>query len=401
MAAYGIFTSPSSTPTVTGSVCVHQRALELGAAVNRLGRPQRDLVPDETGEVLRPAQRARGAGRGDVDGVLREIVAKQAADAHAELVVDTGRRVDVDAEARRRHELDREHVDARQVLLDPRRDFLLKFALPFVRRRHCICSLTKNGPAGPISPKIRWNGGRKCSSGPPAGPHSGTRPKRLREQLRGPARVQGDVPGAATRSRRAGDRIGVVAVRGAEEPSEDVARDGVGPGDVEEPRDVVARAELQQRRGDVGRVRRRADLVDVERRLGEQREPLLRAGLRQSVEERRADDQRFRVQLAHEPLCVELRLPVRRDRPRLGVLVVRRTGVAVEHEVGRHVNEPRARAMRGERDVPRRAHDVALERVVRLAIRRVHDELRPVLQEAPLHVLVVAQVELDDLTVRR
>ena len=78
---------------------------------------------------------------------------------------------------------------------------------------------------------------------------------------------------------------------------------------------------------------------------------------------------------------------------RLGVLVVRRSLLAVEDEIGRHVDEPCADAVRCERDVARGAHDVSVERLVRLPVRRVHDELRPVLHQRPLHRVVVAQVE--------
>ena len=107
------------------------------------------------------------------------------------------------------------------------------------------------------------------------------------------------------------------------------------------------------------------------------------------------------VQLRDEPLRFELRLPVRGDRPRLRVLAVRRAVLAVEDEVGREVDEPRAHAVGGERDVPRRAHDVPCEVLVRLAVRGVDDDVRAVLQEDAMHGIVVAEVEVHGAAVRR
>jgi hypothetical protein len=51
-------------------------------------------------------------------------------------VVDAARMVDVDAEAVRRQELDREYLDSGQPLLDRRCDLLLKRLLSGVHRGH-------------------------------------------------------------------------------------------------------------------------------------------------------------------------------------------------------------------------------------------------------------------------
>ena len=75
--------------------------------------------------------------------------------------------------------------------------------------------------------------------------------------------------------------------------------------------------------------------------------------------------ERRRRDLAHEPLPRELRAPVHRERARLVRLVVRRALAAVEHVVGRHVQEHRAARPRREREV------LGPERVVAERARRV------------------------------
>ena len=91
-----------------------------------------DLVADGVAEVAGRAQRALDARRRDVDRVAVEVAAEQLGDARAERVVDALRMVDVDAEARRRRQLDREHLDARQGSLDPAGDVPLELSLGVV-----------------------------------------------------------------------------------------------------------------------------------------------------------------------------------------------------------------------------------------------------------------------------
>src|SRR5436190_3668617 len=117
--------------------------LEPGASGERLGRAQRDRAADDAREVLRLAQRTGGAGRGDVDRVLAQVLAQQVGDAGAQRVVDALGMIDVDAEARRRHQLERDHLDARQVVLDPRRDLALQLPLSLVCRGHQSLALHK------------------------------------------------------------------------------------------------------------------------------------------------------------------------------------------------------------------------------------------------------------------
>src|SRR5205823_6262550 len=70
-------------------------------------------------------------------------------------------------------ELDREHLDTRNVLPDARGDLSLQRLLLFVRRRHRkLPSSKKNGPAGPISPTGE-NGRPSVAAGGPNGPPAG------------------------------------------------------------------------------------------------------------------------------------------------------------------------------------------------------------------------------------
>ena len=109
---------------------------ELGAPADRLAGAQRDLLADGLGEMLRRANGPLDPGRGDVDRVLAQEVAKHVRDLLAERVVDALGAVDVHAEARRRHELERQHLDAGELALDSRCDLLKQLLFLFVGGGH-------------------------------------------------------------------------------------------------------------------------------------------------------------------------------------------------------------------------------------------------------------------------
>src|SRR5581483_2223273 len=119
------------------------------------------------------------------------------------------------------------------------------------------------------------------------------------------------------------------------------------------------------------------------------------------VEERRAHDRRRRMDAGDESLCVELRLAVREHGPRLGLLAVRRTLLAVEDEVGRELDEARAGACGclGDRRTP--AHDRRLHLVTALHIGRVDDGVRAMAQQRAIDGRRVADVEFERAAVRR
>src|SRR5439155_13410399 len=214
----------------------------------------------------------------------------------------------------------------------------------------------------------------------------------------GAARVEGDIARAARRGRRTADCVRVASVRGGEEPGELVAAEGVTPRDVEDAGDV-GRSELEQRRRDLVDARGRTDLVGVELDVVAERERLLRP--ERAVEQRGADGQRLGMQLADEPLGGELRVAVERDRTRLVVLRVPAFPLAVEDEVAREVNQPRVRAMRGERAVVRALDDGAPDLLVRLAVGRVDHDVGSMLQEDARGLVLVADVERDGTAVWR
>jgi hypothetical protein len=76
-------------------------------------------------------------------------------------VVDAFGMVDEDAETRRCKQLDREDVDARQVVLDPRCDLALELAFLLERRRNGASSSQKMGPQAHFRTAEMWCG--QCS----------------------------------------------------------------------------------------------------------------------------------------------------------------------------------------------------------------------------------------------
>ena len=124
--------SAPSTTSVTASVpASFNFALELRPAVDRLARAERDPAAEHAREMT-PACAAAARFPGDETStrVLAQVVAQHVGDAHAELVVDPGRMVDVDDEPVRVCELDGQHLDPRQVVLDPGCDLTLAAAVP-------------------------------------------------------------------------------------------------------------------------------------------------------------------------------------------------------------------------------------------------------------------------------
>ena len=102
-----------------------------------------------------------------------------------------------------------------------------------------------------------------------------------------------------------------------------------------------------------------------------------------------------------EALGLELRGAVVADRPRLRGLGVGRALLAVEDEVGREVDEPGARAVRGGGDGAAAADDRLVEQRPRLHVRRVDDGVRAMAHEDTIDGIGVADVELQRLSVRR
>jgi len=80
---------------------------------------------------------------------------------------------------------------------------------------------------------------------------------------------------------------------------------------------------------------------------------------------------------------------------------VNRACTAGEHEVGREVQEPGAAAVRRRGDRRAAADDRRVELGPARHVRRVHDDVRAVAHEQPLHRLVVAHVEPDGPALRR
>ncbi len=139
ISAYGMSVSaPSDAATVT--LC--SSAATTSPCSFSPTDPELDPAADRRLEVLSRAQRAVDARRGDLDGVLAQVVAQDVGDARAQLVVDAVRMVDVDAEARRRQELDGEDVDARHIVLDLRDDLSLQLALLLECRGHVSACLS-------------------------------------------------------------------------------------------------------------------------------------------------------------------------------------------------------------------------------------------------------------------
>src|SRR5205085_1575325 len=124
---------------------VEDLAAESLAAADLVLRAQRDPAADGVGEVGGLAERPLHARRGDVDRVAVEVTPQDARDPLAECMVDPARMVDVDAEPLRRHELDGQHLDARQAGLDLLGHLALERLLgsPYVLQ--ATSSLKKNG----------------------------------------------------------------------------------------------------------------------------------------------------------------------------------------------------------------------------------------------------------------
>src|SRR5919204_4020144 len=115
-------------------------------------RAERDAAADRVGEMAGLAERPLEARRGDVDRVAVEVTPQEVRHALAERVVDPGRMVDVDAEPLWRHELDGQHLDARQAGLDLLGHLALERLLGSPYVLHATSFLKKNGRGAPISP---------------------------------------------------------------------------------------------------------------------------------------------------------------------------------------------------------------------------------------------------------
>ena len=102
-----------------------------------------------------------------------------------------------------------------------------------------------------------------------------------------------------------------------------------------------------------------------------------------------------------EALGLELRGAVVADRPRLRGLVVRRALLAVEDEVGREVDEPSARAMRGSGNRAAAADDRSSSSGPDCTYAVWTTASGPWRMRARSHSVGVADVELQRLSVRR
>src|ERR671933_418709 len=98
--------------------CVQNLAAKPPPAADLVLRSERDAAAYGVGEVGGLAERPLEARRGDVDRVAVEVAPQEVRHPLAERMVDPARMVDVDAEPLRRHELDGQHLDARQDGLD-------------------------------------------------------------------------------------------------------------------------------------------------------------------------------------------------------------------------------------------------------------------------------------------
>ena len=168
---------------------------------------------------------------------------------------------------------------------------------------------------------------------------------RAQERLR-PRGVERAVEGTA-------GRRGSAAYRGLRDELGEVGpRHGVPARHVEGPGDLEPR-ELEQRRGEVRHLHRRADLVLVEHGGGITRGQLVLRGrvIRAPHDQGRADEQSVRGSRDDTRLGVGLGTAVGRARRRRVLLHVRRTLAAVEDDVCREVDEAGA-------DEGRRAGDV-------------------------------------------
>src|ERR1700757_3418872 len=126
------------------------------AAQLSCGGAKLDVAPQRRLEVLLPPQRPVQSRGRDLDAVLTQVVAQDVGDTRAQGMVDAPRLVDVDPEARRGQELDREDVHARQLLLDLRCDLYLQLALLLECRRHLRSSLSqKMGPQAHFSDPVK------------------------------------------------------------------------------------------------------------------------------------------------------------------------------------------------------------------------------------------------------
>src|SRR5438876_6016312 len=127
-------------------------AAEPLPAADLLRRPDGDPAADRSSEVRRLAEWPLEARRGDVDRVAVEVSPQEGRHPLAERVIDPGRMVDVDAEPLRRHELDGQHLDARQAGFDLLGHLALERLLGSPYFLQATSFLKKNGRGAPISP---------------------------------------------------------------------------------------------------------------------------------------------------------------------------------------------------------------------------------------------------------
>lgn len=132
----------------------------------------------------------------------------------------------------------------------------------------------------------------------------------------------------------------------------------VSPSDVQRAATLLGR-QLQQHRGQIVDLDRRADLVGEEHHLllatrHGKRERLVRRWrvARAADQQRGPDHQRVGVRRLHRDLARRLRGPVDGDRPHHVTFAQRAIAVTGEDRVRRHVHHPRARRCGGRRDMP-------------------------------------------------
>src|SRR2546423_504252 len=99
------------------------------SARSRASSSNRSSTTDNAAEMCLLAERTLDSRRGDVDGVLAQVIAQHVRHALAKGMVDAPDVVDEDGEAFRGRQLDGEHFGARQGALDLGGD--LPYQLPF------------------------------------------------------------------------------------------------------------------------------------------------------------------------------------------------------------------------------------------------------------------------------
>ncbi len=115
-------------------------AAEARATADHARRLERDASSEDASKMFGLAQRPLQTRRGDVDGVAVEVLAQGARHTLAESVVDSTGVVDIDAEPRRRNELDRKHLDIGKRSLDAERDLPRQLPLRIVNARQNVPS---------------------------------------------------------------------------------------------------------------------------------------------------------------------------------------------------------------------------------------------------------------------